>query len=156
MRLKIALGAVIAAVLIIQLIPVNRTNPPVQGEVVTPDSVHAILGRACYDCHSNETEWPWYAYVAPLSWRVADHVTEGREHLNFSTWSQYADEEQIEKLDEIWEEVEDGKMPLWDYLRMHSEARLSDQELAVLHQWTIDEQTALEQAPVDSLQTEMH
>jgi hypothetical protein len=155
MRSKIVLGAVIAVVLVIQFIPVNRTNPKVEGEVVTPDTVHAILAKACYDCHSNQTEWPWYTYVAPVSWWVSDHVTEGREHLNFSTWSQYDDEKQIEKLDEIWDEVEEGKMPLKNYVRLHSEARLSDQDRSVLHRWTMDERAVLEQVPSDSMPMEM-
>ena len=156
MRLKIALGAVAALVLSVQFVPVTRTNPPADGEIATPDSVQAILSRACYDCHSNETDWPWYAYVAPVSWRITGHVTHGREHLNFSTWRQYDDEERAEKLDEIWEEVEEGKMPRSNYWRLHSESRLSDQDLAVLQQWTIDALAMLEQEVSDSTRTELH
>ncbi len=143
MRLKIALGAVAALALPMQLIPVTRTNPPVEGEIAVPDSVRKILTRACYDCHSHETHWPWYAYVAPVSWLVSKDVTNGRKHLNFSTWNRYDHERREKKLDEIWEEVEEGMMPLKIYLPLHSEARLSEHDHAVLHDWTMDALDAL-------------
>ncbi|MDH5429724.1 MAG: heme-binding domain-containing protein, partial [Nitrospirota bacterium] len=73
----------------IQFIPVNRTNPPMEEEIVALPDVKAILKRACYDCHSNETIWPWYSQVAPASWLLAWDVAEGREELNFSTWNRY-------------------------------------------------------------------
>ncbi len=136
MRLKITLGIALAIVLVIQIIPVTRTNPPAQGEIGVPDSVRQILARSCYDCHSYETRWPWYAYVAPVSWLVSNDVTEGREHLNFSTWQQYDAERQDDKLGEIWEEVGEGNMPPRIYLPLHGEARLSERDKAVLHEWT--------------------
>ena len=136
MRLKITLGILLAIVLLIQLVPVTRTNPPAQGEIAVPDAVREILTRSCYDCHSHETRWPWYAYVAPVSWLVVNDVTEGREHLNFSTWQQYDDERREEKLEDIWEEVDEGNMPLGIYLPLHGEARLSEQDKTALHEWT--------------------
>jgi len=128
---------VVAAVIAIQLVPVGRSNPPVIGEVLAPAEAHAVLRRACYDCHSNEANWPWYSYVAPISWLIAEHVKEGREHLNFSTWNEYEIEEIREKLREIWEEVEEGNMPLRQYLWLHSEARLSDQDREALRTWSL-------------------
>ena len=118
----IALGI---AVLGIQLVPVDRSNPEVTREIRwdSPETAE-IARRACYDCHSNETVWPWYAYVAPASWRIADHVEHGREHLNFSEWDKPQDD-----ADEIVEVLEEGEMPLSDYLRMHPEADLTDEEL---------------------------
>jgi hypothetical protein len=123
-------------VIIIQLVPVGRTNPPVRGEILAPPEVHAVLRRACYDCHSNETRWPFYSYIAPISWLVVEHVNDGRQHLNFSTWNDYDIEEIQEKLKEIWEEVEGGAMPLPQYLWLHSEASLSDQDRQALRLWS--------------------
>jgi hypothetical protein len=119
----------------IQLVPVSRSNPPVTADLVAPDNVRAILRRSCYDCHSNESTWPWYAYVAPVSWFIAHDVNEARRHLNFSTWADRPDK--LEKLkEEIWEEVEEGEMPLPNYLRVHSDAKLSAEDRAILRAWS--------------------
>ena len=126
--LKVAGAVIVVIILGIQLVPVERTNPPVVRDVAwdSPDT-RALAERACFDCHSNETKWPYYAYIAPISWRVAQHVSMGRQHLNFSDWTQ-----PNEDLDEVIEVMEDGEMPLSDYLRMHSEARLSPEETEAL------------------------
>ena len=121
----------------IQFIPVDQSNPPVtaQAEAQTPSNVKVILKRSCYDCHSNETHWPWYSRIAPMSWLVTHDVQDGREHMNFSTWATLPPNELVEKMEEVWEEVEEGEMPLWFYLPMHPEARLSDEDRAVLRSW---------------------
>ena len=108
----------------IQFVPVDRTNPPVVDEISwdSPET-RELAKRACFDCHSNETVWPWYAYVAPISFRVAGHVDHGRQHLNFSDWSR-----PNEDFDEIEEVIEEGDMPLSDYLMMHEEADLTAEE----------------------------
>ena len=82
-----------------------------------------LAQRACFDCHSNESVWPWYAYVAPISLRVASHVQNGRQHLNFSEWDQ-----PNEDFDEIEKVISRGQMPLSDYLLLHPEAELSAAE----------------------------
>jgi len=130
-----ALGLLLVVAVGIQFVPVDRSNPPVTMVVDAPPEVLAILKRSCFDCHSNETVWPWYSRVAPMSWRIAEHVEHGREHVNFSTWDEYDAEDKAEILEESWEEVEEGKMPLPNYLRLHSEARLSDADRAVLQAW---------------------
>jgi hypothetical protein len=132
------LASIAGLLLAIQLIPVDRSNPPVEEEVPAPATIREILRTSCYDCHSNESAWPWYAYVAPVSWLVAHDVEEAREHLNFSTWNDYDEEEQIELLEEVWEEVEDGEMPLWFYVPLHPEAELSEQQRGLLHSWVED------------------
>ncbi len=71
----------------IQFIPTDRSNPPVTHELQASPEVMAILERACYDCHSNETVWPWYSKVAPVSWQISSHVVVGRRHVNFSEWA---------------------------------------------------------------------
>jgi len=126
-------AAVVAAA--IQLVPVDRSNPPVRAEVSAPDEVRAVLRRACYDCHSHETRWPWYAWVAPVSWLVAHDVEEGRHHLNFSAWDLYDEDERVDNADKVWEEVEEGHMPPWFYLPLHAEAKLGEAERAVLRGW---------------------
>lgn len=112
--------------ILIQLWPVDRGNPAVTREIHWDSPATAeLVQRACYDCHSNETVWPWYSAVAPMKWLIADHVEDGRRHLNFSTWDQ-----PNEDADEIVEVIEDGEMPLRSYLTLHGEARLSDEEKA--------------------------
>ncbi len=132
MRLALIAGALLV---VAQLVPVSRTNPPVEQDVAAPAEVDAILRRACYDCHSNETVWPWYSRIAPVSWLVAHDTNEGRAHLNFSTWNRLSIPERHEVLDELLDEVESGGMPLPIYLPLHPEARLSDADKAVLLAW---------------------
>ena len=135
MRFRRSLWALIAIFLVIQLLPANRSNPPVESEIPAPPRVKNILQRACYDCHSNETRWPWYSAIAPMSWLVIYDVDEAREHMNFSTWNQYDDDERRDHLEEASEEVEDGNMPLWYYLPLHPDARLASEARETLHSW---------------------
>lgn len=135
---KIVLGAAIAAaalLLLIQAVPVDRTNGPVVADAAAPAPVNGILRRACYDCHSNETAWPKYSRVAPASWLVAHDVHEGRRELNFSEWSRYDAASRRKKLDKAAEEVGDGDMPPVYYVWMHPEARLSAADKAALKAW---------------------
>lgn len=134
-RPSLWVGLVLALAVAIQLIPVERSNPPVTERLAAPPPVEDLLRRACMDCHSNETVWPWYARVAPASWLVARDVREGREHLNLSTWDRYDARKRAELLEEMAEEVEEGKMPLKIYLPLHPEARLTASERALLVRW---------------------
>jgi hypothetical protein len=128
----IALGVLVA----IQWIPLPRTNPPVEGALQAPPAVQAILDRSCADCHSHATKWPWYAYVAPVSWLVVYDTHEGREHLNFSKWDSYPPKRQAKEIREMWKEVDEGEMPTAPYLWMHPDARLSDADKATLRAWS--------------------
>jgi hypothetical protein len=125
--MKVLKWAVIAAVILfilIQLIPVSRTNPPVTREVRWNSPETRVLAqRACFDCHSNETVWPWTSNIAPASWLLANHVAEGRSDLNFSEWDRPNSE-----AEEIPESVLDEEMPPWDYMLMHASARLTEAE----------------------------
>jgi len=136
--------AIVAFGLAIQLVPVPRENPPVSEEVPAPDEVRAILERSCYDCHSHEVRWPWYSRVAPVSWLVAYDVRHARKHLNFSTWDRYDAKKRRKNLEDLWEEVHEGEMPLWYYLPMHPEARLSDADKQRLRLWAVGAQPASE------------
>ncbi len=119
---KYSLLIIVILFVLIQFIPVDRTNPPVVKEPNWDSpKTRAYAVRACFDCHSNETKWPAYSYVAPVSWFVADDVEEGRKHFNMSDWKPG-------KGDEAAKEVRKGAMPMWQYTLMHSEARLTDAE----------------------------
>lgn len=128
----IGLGVLFVA---LQFIPVERTNPPVTGLVDAPEDVLTTLRRSCWDCHSNETEWPWYAYVAPMSLRVSQHVWMGREHVNFTEWDGYDAEERDESYEEIAKEIDRGGMPLKDYLLVHRNAKLTTSDRERLVSW---------------------
>ena len=120
---KIVIGVLVLGAAI-QFVPYGRehSNPPVTLE---PDwdsaKTRELFFRACRDCHSNETVWPWYSNVAPVSWLVASDVYEAREHLNVSDWGR-----PIQDGDEAAEMLREGEMPLWFYLPLHPRARLSD------------------------------
>lgn len=118
-----------------QFIPVDRTNPPVTSEVDAPPAVLALLKRACYDCHSNRTRWPWYSHVAPVSWLLADHVHDGRADLNFSEWPVFDLEGRSLAMEDIRKEMTHHGMPLKSYLILHPEARLTDAEYDTLARW---------------------
>ncbi|PJZ85913.1 heme-binding domain-containing protein [Leptospira harrisiae] len=122
--------------LLLQLFPINRTNPSVTSEIQSGAEVKEILKRSCYDCHSNETVWPVYSYVFPASLLISHHVEEGREELNFSEFGKLAERKQNKKIYEIWEQVDEGEMPPKDYLLLHPNAKLSDKDKEILKQWS--------------------
>ena len=124
------------ALVVMQFFQIDRSNPPSKDPLAGPEQVKAVLERACYDCHSNETRWPWYAYVAPMSWLVGDHVTEGRSELNFSDWRAMSAKDRAEMREEVYEEAAEGNMPPSDYLLLHSDAALSADDLAILRDWS--------------------
>jgi hypothetical protein len=124
------IGIGIVGFLVIQLIPLDRSNPPVVKEPNwDSQQTRALAVRACFDCHSNETKWPWYAYVAPVSWVVVHDTQEGRGYLNFSDWGKGT-----ARLEQIAEVVQNGSMPKRIYLPMHPEAQLTDAERTALIQ----------------------
>ena len=145
----IVLAVVFAA---IQFIRPARTNPPIDESRtveartrITPE-VAGILDRSCNDCHSSRTRWPWYTNVAPVSWYVVDHINAGRRDLNFSDWAQYSADDQQGFLKKMCREVKSGQMPLSSYLRLHSEAKLSDEDVRTLCDWASAETERLSQA----------
>ena len=132
---KILIG-VAGVLIVIQFIPVDRSNPPVEGEIMESTELKTVLKKSCYDCHSNETVWPWYSYVAPVSWLVADDVHEGRRHLNFSNWQNIEVRKVSKAKQEIWEMVSEGEMPLSKYVLLHPEAKLSEKDKQIIKEWT--------------------
>lgn len=141
MRKRLLLVTLLGLILLlgIQLVPVDRSNPPAKIEIPAPADVHALLERSCYDCHSNQTRWPWYSRLAPASWFVADHVHDGREDLNLTEWPLMDTEAQQFYLGEMKKMIKNGEMPLRSYLILHWGARLTDDERQVLLRWIDDE-----------------
>lgn len=128
--MKILLWALLAAVAI-QFIPYghSHTNPKVTGEPPWDSAeTRDLFHRACYDCHSNETVWPWYSHVAPVSWMVVNDVEAGRSHLNFSTWNQGPQQ----RAKDVAQQVLQDNMPPRQYLPMHPAANLTDAERQAL------------------------
>jgi len=129
------------------------TNPMSAKYPMSPE-VETIFKDACYNCHSNKTEYPWYAEVQPVAWWLANHVNEGKQHLNFDEFTSRRIAYQNHKLEEIGEMVEKKEMPLPSYtwLGLHPEARLSEAQRELIIQWTkIQMDTLAQQYPADSL-----
>lgn len=120
-----------------QFIQTDKTNPTVDKniEIKTNAEVMKIFKTACYDCHSNETVYPWYSNIAPFSWVVSNHINEGRKALNFSTWENYSDEEKKEHLKDIYRTVY-ASMPLQSYLWIHDDAILTKEQRTLIRDWT--------------------
>lgn len=135
---KILIGLAAGAVAI-QFIQPDRTNPEVTADFDGPEPVKAILQAKCYDCHSNESVWPWYSYIAPVSWWVADHVMEGREELNYSDWGTFSEKKRTRKTEETYDEIADGYMPLKSYLLTHRDAKVTEEELAIIEAWAFED-----------------
>ncbi len=128
----------LVAFAMIQFIPIDRENPPVDHKVnftdtqKTPQKITNLLKGACYDCHSNETIYPKYAHIAPISWSVKSHVNEGREHLNFSVWGTYNKDLKTNMLKNSIQSLQNKTMPMPGYIVYHNEANLSEAERALL------------------------
>ena len=141
---RVALGLCVVG-LAIQFYRPSRTNPPVDparnvvSTASVPAQVSTILKRSCFDCHSNETRWPWYSAVAPMSWAVANDVTKARARMNFSEWGAYAPRKRVAKLEKMCDEVREGKMPLPAYLLLHPEAKLTEADWKAVCDWSMDE-----------------
>lgn len=123
---------------LIQFIPVDRNNPPVDYRVnfvdskKTPVKIKTLLKGACYDCHSNETIYPKYAYIAPVSWAIKSHVNDGRKHLNFSLWETYNSDLKISMLKHTTQALQKRTMPMPGYIVYHQEANLTEAERQLL------------------------
>lgn len=140
LRTKILAGLAVPFVLVQFFQPEkNQATGPQKNDIFAahPASaeVQALVKKACYDCHSNTTAYPWYANVQPLAWWINDHVVEGKEELNFSEFASYSAKRARHKLEEVAEQVAEHEMPLQSYTLIHAEARLSDVELELLSSW---------------------
>lgn len=136
--------ALLVLLVVAQFIPVDRRNRNVDPtkslytKEKVPEPVRRVFDRSCANCHSNQTDWPWYSRVAPVSWMVSNDVHEARSKMNFSTWGYYSADKREERLEEICEQVTNGDMPDPKYLLVHRGARLAPAERDAVCQWTED------------------
>lgn len=132
----------LGVLLAIQLVRPARTNPVTEpsrtlaATLAVPAAAQAILERSCRDCHSNDTRWPWYSHVAPMSWMLIDHVNSGRRHFNYSAWGGYTPDKSRKLLQDICEETKQGSMPVGSYTLVHRDARLTEADVQTLCGWT--------------------
>ena len=127
-------------------IKAHGSDKPLLLDATFDSQVVRIMERSCQDCHSERTEWPWYSYVAPMSWMIENDVQRGRSHMNLSRWNGYGPEKQQEILTELSILVRNRVMPLPRYLVLHPEAKLSDAEVAYLYQWARSERKRVKAA----------
>ncbi|MCE7995093.1 MAG: heme-binding domain-containing protein [Roseivirga sp.] len=144
----------LAILLLVILVIIQFINRPEQiSEPVTENDIIGtlnispgmsdLLKAACYDCHSNQPRYPWYSEIAPFSWWIGEHIEHGRDELNFSEWATFSKRKRDHKLEEMVEEVEEGHMPLPKYTWMHSDARLSKEQITMLKEWVTSERAKI-------------
>lgn len=141
--MKKVIYLIVALLILIQFIPANlpdvsSDNPDdiLKNNSDIPQIVQTILKNSCYDCHSNETHYPWYSFVVPVSFLVGSDIKNGRNEFNFSNWEDYKKTEKAEILDRISEAVSEAKMPMKIYTLLHRDAVLSDDEKKILITWS--------------------
>jgi hypothetical protein len=153
---KILIGLLIALVAIQFIKPTKNVSGDTSKDISTlypmSDNVKQIVTKACADCHSNTTVYPWYASIQPLGFWLADHVKEGKRELNFNEFASYRIAKQNHKLEEVIEQVKEGEMPLESYTLIHKEAKLTEEEKVTLTQWCQSIMDSLKaKYPADSL-----
>ncbi|KIA88052.1 heme-binding domain-containing protein [Kaistella jeonii] len=130
--MKKILVILLVAFILIQFFPIDKNNPAPTTQMDfltiknTPESTARLIRNGCYDCHSNETKYPWYTNFQPIAWFLKNHIDEGRKELNFSTFATYEPKRQAHKLAEAIDQVEKGEMPLDSYVIIHNEAKFSE------------------------------
>lgn len=155
---KMVLAALLVVFIVIQFFHpaknISAAHPPTDISTAynEPDNVHAILNKACNDCHSNNTRYPWYNNVQPIAWWLHSHVQDGKHGLNFNEFTTYRISKQYHRMQDIIDEVKEGDMPLSSYTIIHTDARLTDQEKATLTNWANSIRATIKaKYPADSL-----
>ncbi|MBI3259179.1 MAG: heme-binding domain-containing protein [Ignavibacteriae bacterium] len=153
---KILYVLLAAAVLVQFFRPIRNLGSSSSPQDIThttsvPSDVQAILTKSCYDCHSDHTEYPWYANIQPIGWWMTDHINEGKQELNFSQFNTYSISRKMRKFHHIEEEVEEGEMPLDSYLWIHGNAELSPTQKKLVIEWAIENRMVLEKQYPDSI-----
>lgn len=138
--MKKVLLAVLVVIILIQFIRPDKNNSQnYTNDISTvenvPVEVQEILKTSCNDCHSNNTEYPWYSEIAPISWYLASHVNDGKKHLNFSEWTSYNEDQKSHIIKDLKGELKDQEMPLKSYLIIHKNAKLTDSQYETLLNW---------------------
>ncbi len=137
---KILLGLFIAFIVIQFIRPAHNTSGQVlptdiTKTIIVPDKILDVFKNSCYDCHSNDTRYPWYINIQPMGWIMADHIKEGKQNLNFSEFGTYSKRKQANKLRSLAETINDGSMPISSYTIMHTDAKLTKDQKALLLDW---------------------
>jgi len=142
----------ISSILVHPFGPVKAQRPdkPLLLDSTFDPQVVRIIERSCQNCHSEKTEWPWYSYLAPMSWMIENDVQRGRSHMNLSRWNGCNPEEQREILSKMSVLVRNRAMPLPRYLLLHPDAKLSEAEVAYLYQWARSERKRLKTAAAEA------
>ncbi len=153
---KIGIGLLIILIVMQAFRPAKNnsgdTGKDISVSYVVPDDVKTILAKACNDCHSNSTRYPWYSEIQPVSWWLSDHIKDGKRHLNFNEFDGYRIAKQYKKLEECIEQVKEGDMPLSSYTLIHKDAILTDVEKSTLFTWLdIVRDSIKSRYPADSL-----
>ncbi|TDQ30209.1 heme-binding domain-containing protein [Tenacibaculum caenipelagi] len=149
--LKKIIGLLLVLLVILQFFQPEKnesevtTLEPFIAEVNPSKEVHQILKTACFDCHTNTTNYPWYSSVTPVNYWMANHVSEGKEELNFSDWASYSLKKKKHKMKEVWEEVEKKKMLLNSYTWTHTNAKLTQEQIQQVVDWAKEVQSKYEQ-----------
>lgn len=157
-RFKIVLVILLIVLIVIQFFHPAKNISTAQSphDISTvynePDNVRKILNKACNDCHSNNTRYPWYNRIQPVAWWLEHHVNEGKRELNFNEFTTYRASKQYHRMQDIIDEVKEGDMPLASYTLIHTDARLTDEEKAILTDWAKSIRSEMKaKYPVDSL-----
>jgi len=159
MRRKRILLIIVIILIVIQFIrpAKNQSDDVLTSDIsnvyTVPQNVSVILKKACNDCHSNNTVYPWYAQIQPVAWWLNNHIEEGKDELNFNEFGAYAVPRQYHKLEEVIEQVKEEEMPIWSYTLIHTDAKLSDEGKQTLINWAQGiRDTMKAKYPADSLQ----
>jgi hypothetical protein len=145
---KLLLAAAVAGLTIQFIQPAHNTSDQVSATdlskvVSIPDSVQAVFKNTCYDCHSNNTVYPWYSIIQPMGWMMSNHIKHAKKELNFSGFGSYSSRRQSSKLDGIANSIKDGTMPLSSYKMMHKNAQLSPNQKMLIINWALDSKDSL-------------
>ncbi len=157
--LRIALG-LLGILVVGQLFRPRLENPATDSSLSVrnypgvPPEVIATLDRSCFDCHSNEARWPWYSYITPVNYFIANDINAGRRHVNFSEWNNYSSGKLKSALDNIYDQVYNHQMPLASYQWMHPKARLSQADVKMICDWASGEEDRLDQ--VSEMQSDIN
>ena len=133
--MKIFFSILLFALIAIQFVHINKANPKVRTDLQAPGKIKKILKESCYDCHSNETDWPWYSGVAPVSWFITGQVNDGRKRLNFSEWKVRPRSKAKEIKKKIYDKISKGEMPLQSYIYLHPASEITFNELQEIKKW---------------------
>lgn len=140
MAKKILIGLLVIVLLMQIMQPTKNQSDTISENDISkayalPAGVHETLVKKCYDCHSNNTKYPWYVYVQPIGWWMASHIKEGKDELDFSEFKTYSTKKANHKLEEVSEQIAEGHMPIKSYLWLHPEAKVTSEELENINAW---------------------